>query len=111
VDRLRRPVLQRGDLVELQELRPDLGVALLDVEALASDPKNWVAARALAALYQQTGRLDDAIEQYQRAAAGRPDDPQLWSDYGVTWSQLGDEGKAAACFRKALEIDPTSRPR
>jgi tetratricopeptide (TPR) repeat protein len=80
------------------------------LEALAADPKNWVAARALAALYQQTKRLDDAIEQYQRAAAGRPDDPQLWSDYGVTWSQLGDEDKAAGCFRKALKIDPNFAP-
>ena len=49
-------------------------------EALAADANNAVAARALASLYHQSGRLSEAIEQYRRAIVGRPREPRLWSD-------------------------------
>ena len=75
-------------------------------EALAADANNAVAARALASLYHQSGRLSEAIEQYRRAIVGRPREPRLWSDCGVAGAKLGQEDKATECYRESAGDRP-----
>ncbi len=43
------------------------------------------------------------LEAYEKLLEPRPDDPELLYEYAA---RLGDQGKAEAVLRKALEVDP-----
>ncbi len=54
----------------------------------------------------ETGELDEACSQLQRAIAGNPDYAEAYALLGVAKRRQGDEENALAAFRQALAIDP-----
>ena len=63
----------------------------------------------LAALYSRQGRYKDAIPLYQKGLQflGEPRDKALlWNRLGDAYRRLDEHDRAAAAYRKAMELDP-----
>jgi cytochrome c-type biogenesis protein CcmH/NrfG len=75
-------------------------------QVLARDPKNVQAWIQLGNDYFDTRQPQKAIEAYGRALELRPNDPNVLTDQGVMYRELGQFDKAAANFRKANQVDP-----
>ncbi len=63
----------------------------------------------LAALYSRQGRYKDAIPMYQKGLQylGEPRDKALlWNRLGDTYRRLDEHNRAAAAYRKAMQLDP-----
>lgn len=54
----------------------------------------------------QLGRLEEALESYEKALEISPDDRMVLTNRGITFSDLGRHEEAIASFDKALEADP-----
>ena len=80
------------------------------------DPNNYAALRRLCVLYDNRGTRDDfkkAEELYRKVAKLRPNDPDLWNDWGYslylrTEKEYYKENWAEAerKLRQALKLDP-----
>jgi len=75
-------------------------------EALRIKPDYVPAMVALARIYQRTGRADVALQLYDRLVELAPNDPAIWNDRGLCYSELGDLGRAEACMKRAVDLDP-----
>lgn len=62
--------------------------------------------RYLALLHAQLGHVDAARRSIKSASEAAPDDPQVWLDYGRVLGMQGQFADAAACFDKAIVIEP-----
>lgn len=60
----------------------------------------------LGSLYLRTGRLDEAIEAFQKSIALAPDGFRGYRNLGVAYYMQGKLGEAASQFQKALAIQP-----
>lgn len=68
-----------------------------------------LAAEGLQA--QRAGRLDDAIELYQKAINAHPELSGIWTNLGVALMAKNDFVTASEAFKKAADLSPTdSRP-
>ncbi len=63
-------------------------------------------ARSKGNEYFDAGEFDLAIEEYLKAAAVTPDDPDLLSDLGLAYFMRGKQDEALERYKKALELDP-----
>jgi Tfp pilus assembly protein PilF/V8-like Glu-specific endopeptidase len=50
-------------------------------------------------------RLDEALAEYQKAIALKPQNPYAWNGLGNTFADQGKLNDAIAAYRKAIEID------
>lgn len=73
---------------------------------VAQDPKNLQAWVQLGNDYFDTGQAQKAIFAYGQALEMKPDDPNILTDQGVMYKQVGAFDKAIANFEKAQQIDP-----
>ncbi len=73
---------------------------------VARDPKNLQAWIQLGNDYYDTHQAQKAIEAYGRALELRPDDPNVLTDQGNMYRELGQFDKAIANFQKANRADP-----
>jgi cytochrome c-type biogenesis protein CcmH/NrfG len=73
---------------------------------VAADPKNLQAWVMLGNDYFDTGQPKKAISAYAKALELKPDDPNVLTDQGVMYLQMGDNVKALADFEKAQQVDP-----
>lgn len=55
--------------------------------------------------YFEEGDYHQAIREYRRGLALKPDDVNLLNSLGVTLAAYGQEHRAAACFRQALSLE------
>jgi tetratricopeptide (TPR) repeat protein len=63
----------------------------------------------LAALYSRQGRYKDAIPMYQKGlqyVGDAKDKALLWNRLGDVYRRLNEHDRAAAAYRKAMELDP-----
>jgi len=60
----------------------------------------------LAAGYFERGQYDVALEELAEATKFDPTYPKLYSVYGLVYTELGDEPKAEANFRRGLDLAP-----
>jgi len=60
----------------------------------------------LAAGYFERGQYDVALEELAEALKFDPTYPKLYSVYGLVYTELGDEPKAEANFRRGLDLAP-----
>ena len=67
------------------------------------DVKSWIA---LGNEYFDSGQRAKAIEAYGKALELRPDNPDVLTDQGVMYRELGAYDKAIANFEKASAIEP-----
>ncbi len=75
--------------------------------ALACTSENYIAQYKLGATLASSGRLDEAIIQFQKALELKPDDADAYLDLGAALARRGEVDGAIAHYRKALEFDPS----
>src|SRR5580698_10472285 len=75
-------------------------------ELLRSDPANFEALQALAALYAERGDFAMAVELFGRALAIRPDDVGSLFGSGHAWLDQNKPDKALEYYDRALTLDP-----
>lgn len=75
-------------------------------QVVAQDPKNAQAWIALGNDYFDTKQRQKAVDAYARALELRPNDPDVLTDQGVMYRELGQPEKAVANFQKASQLDP-----
>ena len=78
----------------------------LCLDTLARNPNCWLAYNNLGDAYSQSGRLDDAIEQYRKALEIKPHYALAHYDWGVALGKQGKVDEAAKQFQAAVDINP-----
>jgi cytochrome c-type biogenesis protein CcmH/NrfG len=71
-----------------------------------ADPRNLQAWIALGNDYFDLQQAQSSVEAYAKALALKPDNPDVLTDQGVMYRQLGAIDKAIADFQKAGRINP-----
>lgn len=56
--------------------------------------------------HHQSGRLDEAEEQYRLILQGRPEQSDVWHLAGILAVQTGRPDRAVACFQRVLALSP-----
>ena len=75
-------------------------------EMLKTDPGNALAWANLGAVEQQTGRVSEAIECFNKAVQHNPQLAQSWSALGLLHAGKGDTYLAISMFTRAIHEDP-----
>jgi cytochrome c-type biogenesis protein CcmH/NrfG len=75
-------------------------------QVVARDPKNFEAWVQLGNDYFDTRQPQKAIDAYTRALEIRPNSPNVLTDQGVMFRDLGQFDKAVQNFQKANQLDP-----
>lgn len=99
----------RGRLLQViaAHQRGDIATALGGYrEVLARDPRQFDALRLHAVALRSQGRLDEALEQFDRALAVRDNFAEVWFLRGETLAQLGRADAALASLERALGLRP-----
>lgn len=52
------------------------------------------------------GKVDDALDKFDKAIEKDPNDPVLYYNKGIIYDQLGNTEMAAELYNKTLEVDP-----
>jgi cytochrome c-type biogenesis protein CcmH/NrfG len=73
---------------------------------VTKDPKNVQAWVTLGNMYFDTHQPQKAVDAYARALVLRPDDPDVLTDQGVMYRELGQLDSALANFQKANRVAP-----
>jgi cytochrome c-type biogenesis protein CcmH/NrfG len=74
---------------------------------VTADPANFQAWVALGNEYFDSNQFMDAIEAYDKALELQPNSPDVLTDQGVMFKQLGWFDRAITNFKKANEVDPS----
>jgi len=80
-------------------------------KALEVDPRNPELWNARGNLLSELGRMDDAIESYNRALEFALEDERgahVWNRKGNAFLELGRFDEALECYEKAVEMEPSS---
>lgn len=107
----RAAALTELGLVSQRELRRDDDAARAFERALELDAQSVPAARALAALHRQAGRLAEVVRVCELEAAAKVDRGRLvWlkTHVGQLRHELRDLEGAARAYGEALQLDPVS---
>jgi len=82
--------------------------AILLLQSLLTSPtaERAEAELNLGLLLATRARLSEAEVHLQRAVEARPNLAAAWLHFGEVRAGLGRPGEAAACYRRALELDP-----
>ena len=75
--------------------------------AVLADPKNHDAWAALGNEYFDSHQAQKAVDAYGKALGLKPGDPNILTDQGVMYRQLGQFDKAIANFQKANKLEPS----
>jgi tetratricopeptide (TPR) repeat protein len=57
-------------------------------------------------IYRNTGRLAEALQQYETVKTNNPESADAWYYEGLVYQQLDEAVKARASWRRAVVIDP-----
>ncbi len=71
-------------------------------------PNNVDARKLLALAAGQTGRLREAVIEFQEASRLQPDDLWIRANLGRSFARLGEYRKAEAIYAEILKKDPTN---
>ena len=75
--------------------------------AVLADPKNHDAWLSLGNDYFDIHQAQKSVDAYSKALALKPGDPNVLTDQGVMFRELGKFDKALANFQKANQLQPT----
>lgn len=76
-------------------------------EQLRTDPDNLEVRLRLAYAYQQSGRLDAALAEYETVLASDPQNTAALYNEGIVYQRLGVQERAEKRFWDVLEVAPT----
>ncbi|MGP8201202.1 MAG: tetratricopeptide repeat protein [Limisphaerales bacterium] len=76
------------------------------IHSLTCTTDNYLAHYNLALSYNKQGRLDEAIEQYQKTLQIQPDHAECHYSLGVALAQKGRLEEAITHYQQALQITP-----
>lgn len=88
-------LLEDGIASEVSELK----------EKLSKSPNNYALMLRLAQLYDESGEIDNAIENLEACVKHNPDSAEVYLYYGTLLRQKGRLGDAQEAFEKALDIN------
>ena len=74
-------------------------------EIVKKDPQNLPAWVEMGNLYFDSGQPKEAIEAYNQYLTIKPDNPDVRTDMGIMYRQLGEFDKAIEEFKKAAQSD------
>ncbi len=74
--------------------------------ALGLDPHDVVLYNKMGIALRKCGRCEEALAQYEKALALRPDDPTLLFNMSKAYLSLEMRLKAKKTLRRVLEINP-----
>lgn len=77
-------------------------------DTIAKNPDSWLALGNLGTYLMHQGRLDEAMDQFQKALQINPRDVNSLVSVGNTWFRKGNYDEAAVYYRRALEVNPNS---
>jgi tetratricopeptide (TPR) repeat protein len=73
--------------------------------AIRQDPKPEYLS-SLGSTLQRQGRLDEALQTFDKALQLKPDDAELWMSLGNVLLELKRSDEALLSFQRALQVDP-----
>jgi len=79
-------------------------------QAVEAEPFSVVARFDLAVAYGRSGRLREAVEQYERLVRSGDADVRVHHNLGLALRQLGRNTEAAAAFQRATTAAPEKAP-
>ena len=74
--------------------------------AVLANPKDHAAWVSLGNDYFDTHQAQKSVDAYGKALALKPDDPDILTDQGVMYRELGQFEKALANFQRANKVQP-----
>jgi len=89
--------------------RPAEAVPFLE-QAVEAEPFSIVARFDLAVAYGRSGRLEDAVEQYEALVRSDEADIRVHHNLGLVLRQLGRNTESAAAFERATALAPDRAP-
>lgn len=99
------PALMRPRIQLARALPPE--DALRQLESAASlDPASALPLAEKGRIHLQQSRPDLALDDFGRATALHPRDPQLWNNLGGTFAMLNQKAAADRAFHRALALEP-----
>jgi tetratricopeptide (TPR) repeat protein len=78
------------------------------LEIIALEPKEPGNYMALAKLYEDAGRYDDAEAQYTKAKEVKPNDPAVYAGIAGFYNRQGDFPKTIAALEAAAALEPNN---
>jgi len=75
-------------------------------KALQSAPGNPDALASIARLHLRQGNQQQAVQYFQQAIAGAPEDALLYNELGLALNTAGDYPQSVAALEKSLELAP-----
>lgn len=75
-------------------------------ELLQTHPRTLIVINVLGAALQGQGRLQEAVESYEKAIEFKPDFAEAYSNRGNALRGLGQLNEAVESYEKAIEIKP-----
>lgn len=91
----------------LNDISPDQASGAKQQQAGAPVPGSLEHLLVLAGEYELQGMGARAEALHQRRTLAAQQDAQIWYDYGCFCMRAGEQGRAQACYDKALEMDPS----
>jgi hypothetical protein len=96
-----------GGSPSLPSADPALRQRVRDLEeAVAKDPKNYDLLVQLGNAAYDGDDPRQAVDAYERAVRIKDGDPNVLTDLGVSYRNLGDPDKALSFFNRAAKADP-----
>jgi tetratricopeptide (TPR) repeat protein len=77
-------------------------------EIIALDPNEPANYMALAKLYEDSGRYDDAEAQFAKAKAAKPNDPGVLAAQAGYYNRQGDFPKTIEALEEAARLEPNN---
>lgn len=92
-------------IVLLRQQQP--AEALAQIETLsANDPENVGYQNVRAAALANLGDLDGAVVHFERAVAARPQQANLWLNFGHALKTAGRQSDGVSAYRRAITLEP-----
>ncbi|MBZ0188474.1 MAG: hypothetical protein K8F91_19655, partial [Candidatus Obscuribacterales bacterium] len=80
----------------------------LQEKALKQEPSDWLTNAALSYMLWRQANVYEAIRQGREAARLAPRNPVILCNLGLMLQASDDCDEAIDCYRKAIDIEPTS---
>jgi len=77
-------------------------------EVLIENPANLKARNNLGVLYDETGQVDLALDQFEAAIQLEPENVEVLTNYGATLTSVAKYDAAEELLRRALRLSPES---